>query len=200
MRRFAFLAPIALAGSLLACSNSVNAPAMSHLTVMLTDAPGDISEAVVTISGIYLQGGPGEDSEDENSRVILLDEPVTTNLLTLVNDFQTLVTGVTVAAGEYGQLRFVIDGGYIVVETVNGSMVYSTPGYSEAPAQVDGTLLCPSCSQSGIKVNLVGGLTLAEGDETVVVDFDVADTFGQQAGNSGMWVMHPSLKTTDAIN
>lgn len=194
MRRFTALAPLALAGVLLACDGQVDAPETTRLTVMLTDEPGDVLEAVVTISSVYLQDGSDENGEDGMGRVILLDEPVTTDLLTLVNDFQTLVSGVTIASGEYGQLRFVVDGAYIVVETETGQEVYATPGFDLAPAQLDGTLQCPSCGQSGIKVNFNGGLTLDADAETLVVDFDVAETFGHQAGNSSMWVMSPSLK------
>jgi hypothetical protein len=39
---------------------------------------------------------------------------------------------------------------------------------------------------------------VVEGDQNVVVlDFDVAESFGQQAGNSGMWVMNPTVRATD---
>jgi hypothetical protein len=192
MKRFAFLTPFALAGLLVACESDVDAPETVRLSVLLTDAPGDFSAAVVTISSIYLQGHATED--EPGGRVILRSEPVTTDLLTLANDFETLVDGVSVPEGLYGQLRFVIDGAYIVVETETGATVYATPDYDAAPAQVDGTLQCPSCAQAGIKVNFVGGLTLGVEDETILVDFDVSETFGHQAGNSGMWIMNPSLK------
>jgi len=191
-RRIASICALGLAASFAACDSTVDAPDTARLTIMLTDAPGDFSAAVVTISSIYLQGSA--DSDAEISRVMLLDEPITTDLLTLSDDVQTLVDGVVIGAGNYGQLRFVIDGAYIVVETDQGEKVYSTPDYAEAPEQVDGTLMCPSCAQSGIKVNLTGGLTLGDEDETVLVDFDVSQSFGHEAGASGKWIMHPTLK------
>jgi hypothetical protein len=195
MRRFAFLVPLALAGAFAACDSSdIGSPDSVRLSVLLTDAPGDFSAAVVTISSIYLQGHETEDNP--GGRIVLLDDPVTTDLLTLVDDFETLVDDFVVPEGTYGQLRFVIDGAYIEVETATGVEVYATAGYEEAPAQVDGTLMCPSCAQSGIKVNFVGGLTLGDEDETIVVDFDVSETFGHEAGNSGKWIMHPSLKAS----
>jgi hypothetical protein len=193
MKRVAFLGPIVFACTLAACdSSNIDSPDSVRLSVLLTDAPGDFSAAVVTISSIYLQADETEDNE--GGRIVLLDDPVTTDLLTLVADFETLVDGMVVPEGTYGQLRFVIDGAYIEVETQTGVEVYATQDYEEAPGQVDGTLMCPSCGESGIKVNFVGGLTIGDEDETVVVDFDVSETFGHQAGNSGMWIMHPSLK------
>jgi hypothetical protein len=175
-----------------ACEDSVGGDDSSRVTLLLTDAPGDFEAAVVTISRIYLQGGAASDSTD--GRIVLLDEPVTTDLLTLANDVATLVQGVSIPAGSYNELRFVIDGAYIQVETAGGTRVYATPGYAEAPAQVDGTLHCPSCAQSGIKVSFQGQLSLEDDTETLLVDFDVAETFGHQAGNSGQWIMHPSIK------
>ena len=197
MRKVGFLGLLALTGALVACDSSVDAPETARLTIMLTDAPGELTEAVVTITQIYLQGDPTED--DENGRVILSEDVVTTDLLTLANDVQTLVDGATIAAGTYGQLRFVIEGAYIVVEGENGDLVYATPNYAEAPAQVDGELKCPSCGTSGIKVSLNGGLTFDTDSETLLVDFDVAESFGHEAGNSGKWILHPSLKGSNIV-
>jgi hypothetical protein len=168
------------------------------LTIQLTDAPGDVLEAVVTISQIYLQGDEADpaDPADPGGRVNLLSQPVTTDLLTLVDDVATLVD-MDVPSGTYPQLRFVIDGAYLRVEDADGGdLVYATPDYSEAPPEVDGTLMCPSCSQSGLKVTMPGGIVLDGTAQTLVVDFSVADSFGHEAGQSGKWVMHPSLKAT----
>jgi hypothetical protein len=182
-----------------ACSENggPNGDDEARLTVLLTDAPGDVSAAVVTITSIYLQGGSSDDeAADENGRVYLRTSPVTTDLLTLANDVATLVDDAIIPAGTYGQMRFVIGGAYLEVETDAGVKVFSTPGYAEAPATVDGDLMCPSCSQSGIKVVFQGVLDLEGDSETLLVDFDVAQTFGKEAGNSGKWVMRPTLKAT----
>ena len=110
---FALIAALGLAGVAVACSDSTSNATSGKITVLLTDAPGDVKTAVVTISQIYMQGDP--DAEDANGRVILRDTPVTTDLLTLANSTADLVKDVTVPAGSYGQLRFVITGGYIEV-------------------------------------------------------------------------------------
>lgn len=164
-----------------------------RVSLMLTDAPGDFEEAVVTISKIYLQGGGGE--------VVMMDEAVTTDLLTLANDVAELASDVLVPAGSYGQLRLVIDGAYAVVDNGDGTnSVYATADYEHVPAEleVDGELHCPSCSASGLKVNLPGGTTIRDGEETVLlIDFDVAQSFGREAGNSGRWVMNPVIQATE---
>ncbi|MGH7502751.1 MAG: DUF4382 domain-containing protein [Longimicrobiales bacterium] len=197
MRRLAMLA-VAASTFAVACDDTgFNGDDDARVTILLTDAPGDVSAAVVTISSIYLQGGSSEDeAAGESGRIYLRTEPITTDLLTLSNDVATLVDNAVIAAGSYGQIRFVIDGAYLEVETDAGVKVYSTPGYEEAPETVDGELKCPSCGQSGIKVHFQGALELEGDDETLLVDFDVAETFGKEAGNSGKWVMSPSLKAT----
>jgi hypothetical protein len=167
------------------------------MTLLLTDAPGDFQKAVVTISSIYLQSGDGA-----NGRVVLRDTPVTTDLLTLANSTSELVKDAVVPAGSYSQLRFVITGGYVEVDNGDGttSIYASSPDYEGLPAgaQVAGSLQMPSYAQSGLKVNLPGGSTDVNGDQKIVlVDFDVARSFGKEAGNSGKWVMSPVLTATE---
>jgi len=169
-----------------------------QLTVLLTDAPGDVVTAVVTIEQIYLQGS----ESDDGGRIILRNTPFTTDLLTLVDSTVVLLEDVTIPARSYGQLRFVISGGYIEVENEDASTtIYaSSPTYAGLPvgAVVGGSLQMPSFAQSGLKVNLPNDAVVILEDETVVllVDFDVAQSFGQAAGASGMWVMTPVLNAT----
>lgn len=194
------VAALPLAG----CSDMVATPNTSAtdgtVSIQLTDAPGDFQAAVVTISDIYLQGSPTDSATADSTggRVHLLSEPITTNLLTLSDSVVDLVQGATVPAGTYSQLRFVVDGGYIVVDNGDGtSRVYATPDYSVPDTlQATGTLKCPSCAQSGIKVTMPGSLTVNGDENLVLVDFNVPDSFGHQAGKSGKWIMHPSLKGT----
>ena len=59
-----------------------------------------------------------------------------------------------------------------------------------------GEFQAPSLGQSGIKVQLGGddSFVVTEDAAIVLVDFDVSQSFGHQAGNSGRWVMHPVIK------
>jgi hypothetical protein len=176
------------------------------VSLLLTDAPGDLGAAVVTITDVYLQG----EGEDGGRVYLLEDASVTTDLLTLSNDVLELVDGYEVPAGTYSQLRFVISGAYLEVENAGGgTTVYATSSdYEGLPlgVEADGDLMCPSCAQSGFKVLLgpvsgdydeeADGEVVLEGDQTLLIDFDVSRSFGHQAGNSGKWVMRPTLKAT----
>ncbi len=163
-----------------------------RVTVRLTDAPGDVEAAVVTISEVYLQGG-------SQGKVVLRADAVTTDLVTLANTTATLVDEAEVPAGSYSELRFVITGGYVAVANATGGTdIYaSSSTYSGLPAgaQVAGTLQMPSLAQSGLKVQFDGSTELSiSSDQDLLVDFDVAQSFGKLAGNSGQWVLHPVIK------
>ncbi|MDQ3950065.1 MAG: DUF4382 domain-containing protein, partial [Gemmatimonadota bacterium] len=194
------LGSIGLAGLLLLVGCESTSPQAGRVSVLLTDAPGDFKRAVVTISRVYLQSG---DDNGDGGRVLLSANEVTTDLLTLANTTHTLVDGVVIPAGHYGQLRFVVTGGYVEVENVDGSTrIYaSSPTYAGLPsgATVAGPLHMPSLAQSGLKVSLPGGVSIGGDAKTLLVDFDVAQSFGREAGNSGRWVMHPVVRAT-AVN
>ncbi len=180
---------------LTACGDSTGPSGTSNVSVMLTDGPGDFVSAVVTIDGIYLQG---ENGDSTGGRVWLSQTPVTTDLLTLSNDVAGLVDNVEVPSGNYASLRFVISGGYVEVENSDGSTsIYATPNYDHLPdgTTADGSLQMPSYDQSGLKVMMDGGALDVTGPQKVLlVDFDVAQSFGQVAGGSGGWTMHPVVR------
>ena len=184
---------IALATMLGACSDNPtegNPTGQPRVTVRLTDAAGDIKTAVVTISEVNLQGA--------NGKVVLSDDAVTTDLIDLANSTAVLVDAEPVPAGTYTELRFVITGGYIEVENADGSTsIYaSSPNYAGLPsgAVVTGDLQMPSLGQSGLKVSFPATDLEIDEDQDLLVDFNVSESFGHQAGNSGKWVMHPVIK------
>ena len=195
MRRLHFLLlPLFALGALGACADSTGVRP-GKISILLTDAPGDVKAAVVTISEIYLQG---------SGRIVLRDTPVTIDLLTLAGSTAMLVDEATVPAGTYSQLRFVVTDAYIEVENADGttSIYASSPGYAGLPsgARVAGELQMPSFAQSGLKVDLPGGSVRIDGDQRILlVDFDVAQSFGHAAGGSGRWVMHPVIHATDLV-
>ena len=182
-----------LLGVAAGCSDATGAGGDSRFTVLLKDAPGDVVTAMVTIDQVYLAGG-------EEGKVVLRDEDETVDLLTLVDDPSTLVDAAEIPAGDYSGLHLVISGGYIEVENADGttSIYASSPDYEGLPedAEVAGDLQMPSFATSGLKVQFNGGLDVAEGADAVLVDFDVKQSFGKLAGNSGKWVMSPVLKGT----
>ena len=199
LHRKTFRAAVLLAAIALpafACSNDDNTGpdnGTTQLTVKLTDADGGINAAVVTVSEVYLVGNGDE------SHVSLTTTPVTVNLVDLANSTHTLVDGKDIANGAYTELRFVITGGYVEVANPEGgtSIYASSPDYAGLPAgaTVTGQLQMPSLAESGLKVDLpTEDLALDGGTETLLLDFDVSQSFGAAAGNSGMWVMHPVIK------
>ena len=198
VRKFgtAVLAAASLA-ALAACSDGTGAR-MGKVSILLTDAPGDIKKAVVTISQIYLAGSGGNSADDAAGRVVLRSEPVTTDLLTLAGTTSELVKDAVIPAATYGQLRFVVTGAYIEVDDGNGgTKIYaSSPTYGGLPAgaQVDGTLQMPSYASSGLKVTLPGdAVSVSEGQTSLLVDFDVAQSFGHPSGDLTKWVLSPVI-------
>lgn len=171
-------------------------PGTGKLTLLLKDAPADIDMAVVTISQIYLQGA--------NGRTVLRNTPVTVDLLTLRDSTASLLRDAEIPVGTYDELRFVVSGGYI--KLADGKVYASSPDYSgltDVPpgAPVTGTLQMPSFAQSGLKVKLPQDkLVITEqGQQILLVDFDVSQSFGHMAGQSGRWVMHPVCIATDVV-
>lgn len=162
----------------------------ARLSVYLKDAPGDVVRAVVTIDQIYLQGG-------DSGRLVLRDEDYTVDLLTLADSVAGLVDGTAVPAGSYAGLHLVVSGGYLEVEEADGTTaIYaSSTSYDGLPigAVVAGTLTMPSFAQSGLKVQFSGDLAVGEGEQHLLVDFDVEQSFGRPAGQSGTWVMTPVI-------
>jgi len=168
------------------CGDS-QGPGTARFSVKLTDAPGPFKSAKVTISEVYLQGSGGKTS--------LSNTPTTVSLLELQNATLDLVKDAEIPTGTYNQLRIVVSGGY--VELQDGTIFASSPDYEGLPAGavVTGQLQMPSLGQSGIKVTLPGTALEVTGPQKIVLlDFDVSQSFGQQAGGSGSWVMHPVIK------
>ncbi|MBJ6764152.1 DUF4382 domain-containing protein [Myxococcaceae bacterium JPH2] len=203
MTNLRHLASSLLLATSLLCIAACGDSSKARVTVKLTDAPGDSFEkAVVTISKVYLKGSTEGDSKGD---VVLLDSPVTTNLLTLANDAADLVKDAEVPTGTYREMRFVITGGYVQVKQSSGeSRVYATSAnYEGLPAgtHVDGELQMPSAASSGLKVKFDKDadvtITSEDTQKVILVDFDVAQSFGHVAGNSDRWVMGPVIKGAD---
>lgn len=195
-------------GGLAACDDdgSPTGEDTARLSVLLTDEPGDFEQAIVAIERIELMGDDddiddeleqdNEDPDTPGGRIVLREDAWVGDLLELQNQVDELVDDAVVPAGDYSQLRFVISGGCIEVETETGSDVYASSGF-DACGDADGELHMPSFAQSGLKVNLPDGFDLSSGQRIVLLDFDVSESFGHQAGNSGRWVMHPVIHATE---
>ena len=167
----------------------------SRVSIRLTDAPGDLAEAWVKIDGIYLKGNV--DSATDNRTELLSAPTGWVDLLTLSGGRTAeLVNGAVVPAGRYSEMRFVVCEAYIV--TSDGDVYASRDAELPAGVTADGTLHMPSACSSGFKVKFPADSAVSLESESAImtVDFDVSQSFGHQAGNSGRWIMHPVLHAT----
>ncbi|HUF13249.1 MAG TPA: DUF4382 domain-containing protein [Longimicrobiales bacterium] len=194
MRNFSAFALLLLVTAALGACDDPTGDDAGTISMLLTDAPGEFTQARVTIERIELMHD-GEENEEQGGRIILRDEPWTGNLLELSNDVVELVESAVVPSGAYHQLRFVISGGCIVVD---GEGTFASAGYTEC-GTATGTLQMPSFAQTGLKVNLPAGFRVSGDDRILLVDFDVAESFGRLAGASGMWVMQPVVTATEIV-
>lgn len=190
-----------LAGTLLlgACESGSGGTGANSgkVSIRLVDAPGDLKEARVQIQEIYLQGG--NESDSTAGRLQLAGSSTTYyDLLTLGSgSFADLVKDAVVPAGTYSTLRIVIGDAYVV--TKDGK-VYATQG-ATLPAGVTatGTLQRTRGKSSGYQVQFTGGgLTVSGDSKLLVLDFDVANSFGHVAGNSGNYILNPHFTVTQA--
>ena len=175
---------------LTACDDATSPGDSASLSVQLTDAPSaSVDSAWVNIDQITLQGS--------NGGVDLLDESTGFIELTqLADSATTLVQNEAVPQGTYGQLRFHVTAAAVQTD---GGEIYSLNGAADALGKAStGELTCPSCTQTGIKVNMPdGGLELQTEAKILMLDFDVSESFGQEAGASEMWVMHPTITSSE---
>jgi hypothetical protein len=182
----------ALASFGLAACDGTGVEDGARVSVYLTDAPGDVDKVWVKIDGITLIGEEQEDVAllGDFEELILVSE--------LVGQARQIVDDAAVDPDTFQQLRLLIGGAVLL--TGDGG-VYAMEG-TELPDGVSdedvGVLQCPSCAQSGLKIVVQGGSPeVEEGDDvTIVLDFDIAQSFGKQAGNSGRWVMRPVVHAT----
>lgn len=182
--------PLMVAG----CDDGGTDAQFGEVTLRLTDAAGDeVVKVWVTFTDIYLQGDGGEQDPPGGRVYLMEDGNESFELTSLANAVVDLVEDKEVPTGTYGQLRIVLSGGCI--ETDDGAVYASDASYTRCGTRT-GTLMMPSMQQSGVKV-LLNGLQVTGGQHILLLDFDVEDSFGHAAGQSGMWVMNPVIHTSE---
>lgn len=185
--------PIACNGSSEIALNSGN----SRIRVLITDAPADyIESADVTISRVYLVPADGSTPVD---LLPASASPVTYDLMELRNGVEALLADNLAPAGEYSQLRLIVDDATVTL----------IPGLTFNDGTMTRTLKVPSGMETGIKVETQDPIDLGDGLLTiVVVDFDVDANFVLQgnpatpAGLNGVIftpVLHEKSRDTVAM-
>jgi hypothetical protein len=170
-------------------------------SVALVDsASEDYAAVYVTINDIQFHLGGNENSPNSwRSIQESIEYPVTVNLLELANGVRLDLGIVELPAGHHTQLRLVIgdkaEQGTINILSqahpyANYVIMDKDPGDAIDPEIHE--LKVPSGEKSGAKV--VGGYFIAENQTTeLILDFDACRSI-VQAGNSGQWLLKPTLK------
>lgn len=168
--------------AVLAACNSTTAPANGTLAVQLTDAPFSVdSVSRVDIFVVRVDGriadvdsataakGASSDSASINGWKALATPNLSVNLLSYQNG-QTLALGqASVPSGSYRGFRLVIDPSKSSITLKNGIVMTGTSTPSAS---------FPSGATSGIKILVATPVVVsANGTTTIVVDFDVANSF-----------------------
>lgn len=146
---------LTVAAGLAACDGGAG-PQMSHVFVRLTDAPAGVTAASAWISTVYLTGGDGIPRD-----TITTGPSTEYDLLALQGGVTALLGDQTIPAGDYGQLRLVVDSASVLLD-------------GETDPRI---LKVPSGMQTGIKVEFGGPVHIQPGRTDLTVDFDVSMSF-----------------------
>lgn len=161
----------------------------SSMNINLTDAPGDVVQAIVTIKRVAAV--PVEDTGDGDAREggieLLADSAFSADLTKLQAGVDTaLAKSDSIPTGTYSQIR--------LVTADTADVLYETSSGDTARA----TLKQPSAAESGIKVNF-DPVTLDSTDQAeITLDFSVEDSF-VKAGKSGKFIFKPVVQAESVV-
>ena len=165
------------------------------LSLGLTDATTDQYQAIyVTIDEVQVKK-QGE-GEEESGWLTVFDQSQTFNLLELVNGIIADLGIAELEAGQYGQMRLILgkqaDDSLNILDKTHDHPNYLIKNDTEntiVPLKV------PSGFKTGIKI--VKGFTIeVDGFTELILDFDALKSV-VQAGNSGQWLLKPTIKVIE---
>ena len=164
------------------------------LSLSLTDASSsDYKAVVVTIDEVQVHvRGEGNSPNDWKSLDMPIS-PLTVNLLELVNGVREDLGLVDLQAGSYTQMRLIIG------ENPNpDSLPFANYVVTNTDPPEIHELKIPSGDKSGFKI--VQGFTIAADQKTeLILDFDACRSI-VQAGNSGQWLLKPTVKVRNTAD
>jgi len=166
------------------------------LYLSLTDATTDEYQAVyVTIKEVWVHMG-GNEKKDSNWEVVASPDE-TYNLLDLVNGVREELGISDLPVGHYTQMRLIIgdkpDNGFNFMGEKHPYANYIIDGSDDYHE-----LKIPSGLQTGIKI--VNGFDINANETTeLILDFDASRSV-VMAGNSGQWLLKPTIKVLETDN
>lgn len=163
--------------SLIGCNSNDDSVQTSKVVIRMTDAPGDYDAVNIDVQEVLIK--TATDNDDSKGWVRLGGvTPKVYNLLELTGGVDVLLADDIVPSGFLGQVRLVLG--------ANNTVVKDGVTYP---------LKTPSAQQSGLKIKI--NQTLAEGViYEFLLDFDVEHSIVVQAGNSGIYNLHPVIRVS----
>ncbi|MFO7557911.1 MAG: DUF4382 domain-containing protein [Desulfobacterales bacterium] len=199
IKKLIYLAVILLVFSACAGDDSdsstteINLSRTGTLSLVLTDASTEDYKAVyITIKEVQVHSG----NEENEGWVVAATPDATYNLLKLVNGIIKQLGIRELEAGHYTQLRMIIGNTADDGTNINGES-HPFANYIIDQSDACKELKIPSGYQTGVKI--VHGFDIAENQLTeLILDFD-ASTSVVKAGNSGQWILKPTIKVIDRL-
>jgi hypothetical protein len=178
---YSALAVSLLSIGLIACQKGTKSGSdgKARLQVYLTDDPGDYEKVLIDVRDVLIN----VDGDTVNGwRSLSGVHPGVYDLLTLVNDQDTLLADAEIETGRISQMR-------LVLGTENYVKLIGNPAMIK--------LETPSAQQSGLKLNIqqdvVAGILY-----TITLDFDVAKSIVKTGNNK--YILKPVIRTVlDAV-
>ena len=193
---FCFLFAIITIFILTACSGGGggSSDGIGTLSLSLTDASSsDYKAVVVTIDEIQVHIKGNGNSPNNWKAVDMPISPLTINLLDLVNGVREDLGLVDLKARSYTQMRLII-GDTPNPDTLPFANYVIT---NTDPVEIH-ELKIPSGDKTGFKI--VNGFAIAADQKTeLILDFDACRSV-VQAGNSGQWLLKPTVKVRNTTN
>ena len=160
------------------------------LAVSLTDSAGSYKAVYITVESVEVHTG-GNDNNKNNWETIPMDVD-TINLCDLTNGVFEELGSIRLGSGNYTQLRLHLND---IAEDGELNILSEMHPHANYVILEDDTvheLKVPSGFQSGVKI--VKGFTIStDGTTEIILDFDASRSV-VEAGNSGQWLLKPTIK------
>lgn len=176
---------------------TTNTASTGTLGLSLIDSPNPYKAIYVTINEVRVH--------HETDGWIILSEldlnlPQIINLLELVNGAMAYLGSTELAAGHYSQMRLILEASDDTPQFLDLNLLGNTHPYFNYLIDSDDNeipLKVPSGGNTGIK--LVNGFDIEVQSATeLVLDFDALKSV-VQAGNSGKWLLKPTIKVVETV-